>query len=262
MSNNYTNPAEEENFSFDKNKRNPFGMPEGYFDSFANKIKHKIELVEELKEFTALSAIAKQTAFVVPENYFAQNENELEQQYELQAYPLLNKIAKPELKSITKEYFEVVQNKVTLKIALAEELKQYATLYSIEKQNNFIVAPDYFDTIAERVKEVYHSGKEERGSIIEITFAFLFRPKVALAYSTVLLIGAAAFFYFNNPETISTGDCKTLACLERRELLNEKNVNEFSDEDLYEMIDVDQLDKQLSGEEEEADTITNKKTEQ
>ena len=81
-------------------------------------------------------------------------------------------------------------------------------------------------------------------------FDFVFKPKVAFAYTMVLLIGASAFFYLNQPdEIINPADCKTLACLEKAELLRELKMTDLSDENLYELVDVDDLDEQLFGEE-------------
>jgi hypothetical protein len=51
-----------------------------------------------------------------------------------------------------------------------------------------------------------------------------------------------------------SGDCKTLACLEKNELLNEKNIRDFDEDNLYEMVDVEQLDKQIS-EKETSDSV-------
>lgn len=45
-----------------KNKNNPFKTPEGYFDSFENKLMDKLSKTE--------SIIPKDSAFKVPDNYF------------------------------------------------------------------------------------------------------------------------------------------------------------------------------------------------
>jgi len=52
----------------------------------------------------------------------------------------------------------------------------------------------------------------------------------------------------------------TLACLEKNEILNEKNIQDFDDESLYEMVDEALLDEQLSEDETSEDSLnTNKK---
>jgi hypothetical protein len=53
-----------------ENYRDNFGLPEGYFDSFNQRLLARIEQEEELKEFPVLSAIPKTQAFITPENYF------------------------------------------------------------------------------------------------------------------------------------------------------------------------------------------------
>lgn len=249
MTNNYNNHFEEENFSFDKNKKNPFSMPNDYFDLFAQKMKMKLELEEELKEFVKLSSIIKENGFSVPQNYFADAEIKLEHSLELQLFSALNAIKKPELKPVSEKYFEASQKNILLGIEIAEELKQYSTLYALDKQNNFAVPTNYFDSVAEHVKEVYYSTQTSRVSIVETIFSFLLRPRVALAYSTCMIIFVAAFFYLNNENAITIPeDCKTIACLEKNEILDKENLDEFTEETLYDMVDENSLDQILNEE--------------
>jgi hypothetical protein len=53
------------------------GVPEGYFDSFNERLFAKLELEEELKEFPTLSALAKENPFSTPENYFGSLEQKV-----------------------------------------------------------------------------------------------------------------------------------------------------------------------------------------
>jgi hypothetical protein len=57
--------------------RDKFGMPEGYFDSFNDRLFAKLQLEEELKEFPQLLAIAKENPFTTPENYFGSLEQKV-----------------------------------------------------------------------------------------------------------------------------------------------------------------------------------------
>ncbi len=257
MTTNHTNQSEEENFLFGKDKKNPFVLPEGYFESLADKVINKIEVEEELKQYATLFAITSpQTSarergyFVVPENYFIKNENLLEYRYELAAFNALANVPKPELKPLTEDYLDALSAKVLKQIEVADEMKEFATLSELKKQNVFAVGPDYFDTVADKVKERYHSSKGEKVSIVEQVLGLLFKPKMAFAYSIVLIVGIGMFFYFNKPTTVTTpidsGDCKTLACLERKELLNEHTIQNLDDENLYDLVNVDELGKQLS----------------
>ncbi len=256
---NTTNNPEENNFSFDQNRKNPFAMPEGYLDAFTKKINNRIELEEELKEFPILSAVSKAPVFSIPKKYFSKNESVLDHLYESQTYTVLNKIVKPELKSIYPDYFETLAHAVSKQIEITDELKEYSALYSIDKQNSFVVTPGYFDNIADGVKDRYHATKKENISLFEKIFDYILKPKVVFAYSLTLIIGIGSFLYFNQPASfINSGDCKTLACLEKRELLNEQSMNKFSDDDLYELVDVEELNKQLSGEMKTPDSINDK----
>ncbi|MDP2386537.1 MAG: hypothetical protein Q8M29_09210 [Bacteroidota bacterium] len=51
-------------------QENEFEVPKEYFESLPRKLFSKIELIEELKEFSVLSSIEKKNPFIAPENYF------------------------------------------------------------------------------------------------------------------------------------------------------------------------------------------------
>lgn len=257
------NNIEEENFLFGKNKELPFIVPQGYFDSFATILINRIEAMEELNEFETLKSLDKKTAFSVPENYFNAIENGLEQENELAAFSVLNSIPKPQFKPLSAQYVDELNASVIRKAEIADEIKEYKTLYAIDKQNNFAVVPGYFDSIADEVKERIHSTATEQVSIFGRILQTIFKPKIAFAYSVVILLIAGSAWYFNrDTHTMiqgSSGDCKTLACLEKNELINEKNVRDFDEDNLYEMVDVEQLDKQISGTTDKTSDSVNKK---
>jgi hypothetical protein len=114
----------------------------------------------------------------------------------------------------------------------------------------------------DEVKEKIHTANQPIPTIFQTIFEqlslLLFKPKMAFALSFVLVIGFTAIWYLNkNDSPIQTGDCKTLACLEKNELLNENNIRDFDDENLYDMVDEEMLDKQMSGEGTDKDSLKN-----
>jgi hypothetical protein len=237
MENNYDSNPENENFLFGKDKKLPFIVPEGYFDFFAARLIARIEVMEELKMFSRLSEIEKRNSYVTPANYFDISKNQIEVKCELSDFSLLSSIPK---KSLPKSAALSVEN--ILGKTNDDELKSLKTLSSIRKENTFSVAPDYFETSSASIKTaVLASGKQGR------VVSFFVRPKMLLAYAAAIAAIVCAAFYFHNtkPEMV-TGDCHTLACLEKNEILNEKTIGDFNEEDLYEMVDADQLNVQLS----------------
>jgi len=248
---------EEENYLFGKNKEVRFTTPAGYFHSLSDRIINKIEAAEEVSEFSILSSLDKQPIFGVPANYFTKAENEIEYKTELAELGELSKIDKPVLNSLQAEYFDSLKEKITRKVELQDELKEYATLYAMDKQLNFEVSVDYFDNVANRIKEKIHSTSQPKLSIIDRILFYVLKPKYSLAFGVVVIVGISSIIYFNRPNTIiESGDCKTLACLEKREMLNEHTIREMDDDNLYEMVDVDKLDMQLG---KDSATVTNSK---
>ena len=257
MENNYDN-FKEENFLSNTDKKNFFVLPKGYFDSLSARIMNKIEQEQELTEFKTL-AQNKQSKFTVPQEYFANLTSRIESKYEAAAFPTLNKVAKPGLKKLPVDYFETLDKKVQDKMELENELKDFSVLSSIPKKNNFKTAPDYFDSKTEEVKEQIYTEKNKKG-VVRQMIAVVWKPQMAVAASLALIIGLTALWYFNRTETkILNGDCMTLACLEKNEILNEKTIQDFDDENLYEMVNEDALDQQISGETKSDDSLkTNK----
>ena len=246
MSENNNIEMEDENFMFGTNKEIPFSIPSFYFDSLSERIIYKIELAEEASEFSLLAGINKQSVFNVPENYFEGIENELEYKIESEALVELNKITKPVLKPLPEEYYNSLKENITNKIELADELRMYATLYAIDKQNSFEVSADYFDNVTDKIKEKIHTKSQTQLSIIEKIMMLVLKPKFGVAFGIVIITGIAGLFYINQQKTIiDSGDCKTLACLEKRDMLNDHTVREMDDDNLLEMVDVDKLDKQI-----------------
>src|SRR5688572_6745405 len=120
----------EENNNKKPNENNPFSLPEGYFNSFGKKMMLKIELAEELKQFKVLSSIDKTLPFATPDNYFAGSEV----RSELSVYPKLSAVKKQNGFATPELYFETSAEAIKTRIEIAEELKAYPTLYSLNKE--------------------------------------------------------------------------------------------------------------------------------
>lgn len=250
------NLPEDPDFSFNKGEKRPFGLPSDYFSSFEEKLKSRLEAESELSDFPLLSSIQKSQAFEVPANYFSEAQNSLECKTELAAYPELESLTKPVWTALDEVYEKQLSQSLNYKIELAEELKPYATLYKLDKLNAFTVADTYFDTVAERVKERIYSGNAEQPSVWDQLWNVLFGGRTAWAFGLMLIIGLAFYFDKNTEVVKESSDCKTLACLERDEILNNKAISNFDEEQLMEMVDVNSLGKQLKSDVAKQDSLS------
>lgn len=218
-----------------------FGLPENYFSTFEDKLKKRLEAEEELKEYPLLSAIPKRIAYSVPGNYF----ESLELKTELQAYPQLQAVKKVE-PSLGAAYLEESRERILHKIELMEELKDYALLYSLDKVNIFNVPAGYFDELPSVIKERAYVPVKEAVSLIDKVIAVISGHKFSFAFGLVFLCSIGFYLYKANQSTrIITGDCKTMACLEKKELLNQQVLSRFNEDELMEMVDVNKLDQQI-----------------
>ncbi len=255
MKNNEHNFDNEPNFPFDENGKNPFGMPLDYFASFEDKLKKKMELENELSEFPLLSSIQKTNAFQTPVDYFTKSENALEHALELVSFQKLQSIKTPDFADLETDYIRELNVSLVAKIELADELKSYSTLYALDKVNSFAVSDNYFEDLHLRVKERIYSEKHLSVSVFEKILDFVFGKKIAFSFGLALVISLSIYFYQDSKNSLMTNNCQTLACLEKQEILNDKSVNNFDEDQLMDLVNVKSLDKQLKAETSLTDTL-------
>jgi len=225
---------------------NPFLPPDGYFETFSSKLMARIEAEEELKEFPALSALPKQSPFTVPGGYF---DNAAEYSEELAAYPQLGAMHKLAYQPIEDAYFEAMHQQVLYKAGLADELKPYPLLHAIDKRQPALTVPvDYFEDLAGRIKERIHAGAAAPAGLLARVAAFVLRPKMAFPLGLALIVGIGFLVYNRQDAAVQpvSGDCKTLACLEKSDVLNDNTMHSLDDESLIDIVDVNILGSQIS----------------
>ena len=258
MKNTDYNLNDEPNFPLDDNGKNPFGLPMDYFSKFEDNLKQKLELENELTEFPVLSSIQKTNAYLFPNSYFENTLNSIECHIELSNFSTLQSIKKPFYNALEVNYSGKFQIDINKKIDLIEELKNYETLYEVSKINAFIVSDTYFETFSDNIKEKICHLNEVKSSILNKISELIFGRAMAFSFGLTLIIGLSIFFYNSNKDISTISDCKTLACLEKQEILNNsKIISNFDEDQLMELVDVNSLNKQLNNKKEQV-TKTNK----
>ncbi len=212
---------------------NKFGMPEGYFKKSAGSIIQKIEWMEEHKVYPNLSALKKESGFVVPANYFDESEGKLE----LIEFPTLISINKINNFKIPANYFEALD--VSYLLNEENELQGFEKLNSISKQNNFKVNDNYFASTEEKIKAALLNEKKE-ARVIK-----LFSPKLWYAAAAVLTITLGLWIYSQYYKVEELRDCGTLACVDKFDLVKAKNLEALGDDELYELVDTKKLEEKL-----------------
>lgn len=144
--------------------------------------------------------------------------------------------------SLPKNYFNEFANKLQLKIELEEELKEFKLLSTLEKSSpNFSVPENYFEVLPNDIKTVIHTLPSKKTSFITWVYETVFSSKTAY---TIGVLGLVLIVFFelniNKPSLINT-DCKTLACLNKTELLNDHIINDLDDEHLLDLVNEDAI---------------------
>src|SRR6202008_4593309 len=139
---------------------------------------------------------------------------------ELSAYEKLSAYKSVYAAETPENYFESFAQRLQHRIALAEETRSFAALASLDKENCFVVDEAYFETLAGRIKDRVHSGKPT-GILVRLESAF-FNRKMAYAAGLCLVIGLSLFYFLrtDGKQVDEKGGCGTLACLEKKEIIN------------------------------------------
>ena len=260
MENNDYNINDEPNLPLDNNDQSSFGLPLDYFSSFEDKLRKKMDLEDELVNYPSLSAIKKNNAFSVPLNYFQESLNTIEIKSELVEFTKLQSINPLIQTNLEEDYLTQLKSSINYKIELVEELKEYKNLYAVNKENSFFVANSYFESLADSVKEKIHSRQQERESVLSKILELVFGKRLAFAFGLIAIFTLGIYFYKTTEPVIESSDCKTLACLERQEILsNTKAISNFDDDQLMDLVDVNSLNKQLNTTKENSNTKTEEK---
>ncbi len=226
----------------DNNKNIPssFDLPDGYFKNSKTGILNKIEWMQEHEAYPTLLRLNKESGFIVPENYFNKSASKLEL---LDAPSLLN-IAQhlPVGKAgngfeVPANYFEENKTRIASLVEEGNELSAYPRLSSIEKKNPFVTSENYFETN----KKAILSKNEGGAKIIS-----LFSKPVRYAAAAAIMITIGLWIYHSYFRAEVEGDCTTLACFEKRDIIKYK-LNNFDVEDMNDAsIDLNKLEMNLN----------------
>lgn len=220
----------------ENNSNNQFNLPEGYFNHSKANILNKMEWLNEHEAYPVLSKLKGESGFIIPENYFHSNAIQLE----LIDLPVLNSITKQNLFETPAHYFEISKAITLSKEEHDTELSELHTLKQLRGQYPLTVSDTYFTESKKRILET--NTKTTGAKIISLS-----RKPIWYAAAAILTITIGLWIYnsyFKVTEVID-GDCNTLACIEKRELLKYK-LDNLDNEELYEMVNTDKLLKNLT----------------
>lgn len=219
------------------NGQDSFGLPGDYFQRSANSIRNKIEWQEEHKLFPNLIQYKTNPGFIVPEQYFNTNE----QQLELIDFPTLNALQKINTFKIPEDYF--IESQAVLsseKLILNEdELHSFATLNTLTKQNNFKITKPYFSENEASLQAILQTKKA--GKVIRLSFA-----KAWYAAAALLAVALGFWTYGQYFKPVEETDCGTIACIDKVDLIKTKTLDNLDNEDLYEIVNSKNLEEHLN----------------
>lgn len=187
--------------------------------------------------------------FGLPEGYFEKSKlnilSKIEWQEENSNYSTLLRLKGKHGFVLPDNYFDA--------LAAKSELLTYPALDEIKKSNSFEVPVNYFEnnkTIL--LAKIITQGKNGGAKIISLNSKTYWYAAAAML---VFSFGVWMWNHYYNTNEIIDGDCNTLACIEKRELLKYKLENLDNDE-LFELVNADDLEKKLQQKELKDSTAT------
>jgi hypothetical protein len=226
----------------DNNRKNgDFGLPEGYFEKSARSILNRLEWLEEHKIYPRLSELKNSApGFIVPEEYFDKSEHALE----LMAYEKLSAKDKETGFITPLNYLEELEIAELSKVMKDEEneLLQFVRLNSLKKENAFAVPENYSESSAEKISSAA-SEKPAEAKVIRLTGNRFWYSAAAAIMAAVL----GLWIYNQYFKVKTSGDCGTLACVDKADLVKSKVMENMDEEDIYNMVDTKKLEENLNG---------------
>ncbi len=173
---------------------NPFVIPEGYFDHFADNIRTKIA-EQKLKQQVP------DTGFTVPSDYFPRLEGDI--QSRLFEHKLKDQ-ASTEAYLVPEGYFEELTDKIKASVALERRIASI-------KEESFAVPTGYFETLSSRIMDKVANTslveKEEKSTTPVIQMPSKRKwVHYASAAAVAILIGIGSYLYLDQsaPSTHQT----------------------------------------------------------
>lgn len=213
-----------------------FSMPPGYFDRLAGQVLLRVEWEKEQQAYPQLLRLRNKAVFALPDDYFQKNVCRLE----LTPYPGLRRMSGSTGMSVPHDYF--AENEPRLMAALSEENTPLLKL--MPKVGGFAVPPDYFERNAERLGQALHVPEQKRARVI-----LLRAPKRVMWAAAALLflvIGVWAYrMWWIRP---ADQDCGTIACVDKKDLLKARVLDNLETDELYELVNSEKLEQKLKDE--------------
>lgn len=166
---------------------------------------------------------------------------------------------------LPENYFEKSTQSIQTKIELLEEKAKYPFLFSLRKHNVFGVPQNFFlqseFLIEKRVttklpyksqtdvfqvpKNYFESSRRNLQTALSKKYSHakvisMFRPISVWAVAAVFIILLGTWFFVDTSVPVSE-DCTTLACLDKSELLQARDLEEFDTDELYGSVNTERL---------------------
>lgn len=180
------------------------GLSENDVKSFSDNDFNKVNSGQELNEFEILKNI--------PKKKFSQ-----------------------EVEPITEFWNKSVLD-IQKKIEVHDEVKLYSHLSHVPVTKVFFTPENYFDNLSYQIKNRLTSDENIVSEKLNI-FSLISGNALKYGFSVLLMIVFIGIYILNQNNGMSQNDCQSLSCIEKNEIVNATIIQNFSNEQLYELLD-------------------------
>lgn len=195
------------------------------------------------KDFDNNSFNSESGNFGLPESYFQKSANSIFNKVEwLQEHKDFVRLT--ELRNgrgfiVPDTYFETLECKL--------ELTCSPHLLSRIKDPGFNIPKNYFEDKKVNVLGEFTQSEQKITSAIlpSVRIVKLFHPKIWYSAAAAIFAVTIGIWIYSHYFVIDDKDCGTLACIEKRDLLKSKNLENLESDELYELVDSKKLEEKL-----------------
>lgn len=188
------------------------GLSENDLTSFSDHNFHKMNSEEELNEFKILKNIPKKN-FLQQDDSFA-------------------------------EFWDKSLFDIQKKMEVHEEIKQYSHLSNLYAKKVFYAPENYFDKISYNIKKRLSSPEDSYFKNLNV-FSLISGNTKKYGFSLLLILVFTGIYILNKNHIVPQNDCQSLSCIEKNEIMNATIIQNFSNEQLYELIDEQQMEEEF-----------------
>jgi len=173
--------------------------------------------------------------------------NKMNSEEELNEFKILKEISKKKFlqqDNSLKEFWDKSLFDIQKKIEVHDEVKQYSHLSNLYAKKIFYTPENYFDELSYNIKNRLNTPEDSYLKKLYV-FSLISNNAMRYTFSLLLVLVFTGIYILNQNNVVHQNDCQSLSCIEKNEIMDATIIQNFSNEQLYELLDEQQMEDEL-----------------